>query len=404
MQNFLLVGTGSSLNRGCEAIVRGTVEILSKHYSHAQFILSPFLRKMSDALKMETNERIEQRIPRSPYIDRFSMSWWKYRILLRAFPELLVRYKYGVQLEAMKESDCALQIGGDNYSLEYGIPNAFIQLDKALHSTGKPLILWGASVGPFTKNPEVEKMMKEHLARFSLICARESETVSYLSSIGIEKNVRLVADPAFLMQPEKPHLTDELLNFIGERPLGLNLSPLVGRYKTGNQKGQWVKEAAVCIESLIDSDTAPILLVPHAMDELNNDYEFMVEAVKNGPGWSDRLRILPPNLIAPEYKWCISKLRAFIGARTHSTIAALSSCIPTISIGYSMKARGINKDTYGYLDWLISISELTQDALLTKVKELLSSEQSIRSELEKKVPEIKSRALSAGDYLAEFLG
>lgn len=37
----------------------------------------------------------------------------------------------------------------------------------------------------------------------------------------------------------------------------------------------------------------------------------------------------------------------FIGARTHATIAAYSSCVPTLVVGYSIKARGIAKDLFG---------------------------------------------------------
>ena len=40
----------------------------------------------------------------------------------------------------------------------------------------------------------------------------------------------------------------------------------------------------------------------------------------------------------------ISNCHYFMGARTHSTIAALSSYVPTISIAYSIKAFGINEE------------------------------------------------------------
>lgn len=37
----------------------------------------------------------------------------------------------------------------------------------------------------------------------------------------------------------------------------------------------------------------------------------------------------------------------FIGARTHATIAAYSSLVPTLVVGYSVKARGIARDLFG---------------------------------------------------------
>ncbi len=40
-------------------------------------------------------------------------------------------------------------------------------------------------------------------------------------------------------------------------------------------------------------------------------------------------------------------LRDVYRARTHATIAAYSSCVPTLVVGYSIKARGIAKDLFG---------------------------------------------------------
>ena len=43
----------------------------------------------------------------------------------------------------------------------------------------------------------------------------------------------------------------------------------------------------------------------------------------------------------------ISKCRFFVVARTHATIAAYSTGVPTIVISYSVKSRGIARDLFG---------------------------------------------------------
>ena len=50
---------------------------------------------------------------------------------------------------------------------------------------------------------------------------------------------------------------------------------------------------------------------------------------------------------APELKWVISKCRYFIGARTHAVIAAYSTGVPAIALGYSIKSKGIARDLFG---------------------------------------------------------
>ena len=64
MKKFLLIGTGGYSNRGCEAIIRGTVEILSKRFPHSKFILSPFSKTVQNDSRGESDTRIEYMIPR----------------------------------------------------------------------------------------------------------------------------------------------------------------------------------------------------------------------------------------------------------------------------------------------------------------------------------------------------
>ena len=60
-----------------------------------------------------------------------------------------------------------------------------------------------------------------------------------------------------------------------------------------------------------------------------------------------------------ELKGYISQCRFFIGARTHATIAAYSSCIPTLVMGYSVKSRGIAKDLFNdYAHFVVPVQDL----------------------------------------------
>jgi len=50
-----------------------------------------------------------------------------------------------------------------------------------------------------------------------LLSARESVTINYFKSIGVNENVYLVADPAFLMDPVKPEEIEEDLPLMRSR-------------------------------------------------------------------------------------------------------------------------------------------------------------------------------------------
>ena len=56
---------------------------------------------------------------------------------------------------------------------------------------------------------------------------------------------------------------------------------------------------------------------------------------------------LSASLGAREIKSSIGRMHLLITARTHASIAGYSMCVPTLVIGYSVKAKGIAKDLFG---------------------------------------------------------
>ncbi len=117
----------------------------------------------------------------------------------------------------------------------------------------------------------------------------------------------------------------------------------------------------------------------------------------------EKIILLPPIYNASETKWIISKMRLFAGARTHSTIAALSSYVPTLSFAYSIKAKGINKDVFGHEDYCLNPEKLTPETVVEKIESMLEKEKEIRSELKAAIPKIKDEALLAGETLMKII-
>ncbi len=99
----------------------------------------------------------------------------------------------------------------------------------------------------------------------------------------------------------------------------------------------------------------------------------------------------------------ISQCRFFIGARTHSTIAAISSGVPTITIAYSQKARGINRDIFGNEQYILETPLVSKESLLKKLKILQNDETSIRTFLRDKHPEMIRGAQRNVEALADLL-
>jgi polysaccharide pyruvyl transferase WcaK-like protein len=98
-------------------------------------------------------------------------------------------------------------------------------------------------------------------------------------------------------------------------------------------------------------------------------------------------------------------MRFFIGARTHATIAAYSTLVPTMVLGYSVKSKGIAKDIFGEERLVLNLAEISDSAkLVTKFEEMKRDESKLRELLAIRIPEIKKMSHKAVDYLFELLG
>jgi polysaccharide pyruvyl transferase WcaK-like protein len=95
---------------------------------------------------------------------------------------------------------------------------------------------------------------------------------------------------------------------------------------------------------------------------------------------------------AAELKYLIGLCDVFVGERTHATIAALSSFIPTLSISYSVKSHGINRDLFGHENYVVAARTMTADQLWLHIQELLNDRERIRETLRREIPAVQQRA------------
>jgi len=177
----------------------------------------------------------------------------------------------------------------------------------------------------------------------------------------------LIADPAFNLQKEKVDLNPFWPEAGANGILGLNVSPLIERYKKAGQS--LADEIFKFIHRVVVEKGVGVLLIPHvsAIDgkDSKSDYGYMSRLISRCSDLGNRIRIVPDCYNAAQLKYIIGNLRYFIGARTHATIAAMSSEIPTVSIAYSVKAQGINRDLFGCDDMVIPTPELSSKSLMS---------------------------------------
>ncbi len=382
MKYFLFNHAGSR-NHGCEALVRGTVNIIENSDRNAAFVLSS-LDTGADA----DIERIETKPAR--------MRKLSFTEKIIAALDLKINKSEEYALEKMcspivldaEECDICLSVGGDTYC--YGDNHATQVLTRELKKSGKKTVLWGVSIG----EEDLTEEKLESLRDFDAIFAREPITYKLLSEKNANDKIFLFSDPAFCMERADVELVE---GFTKKNTLGFNISPLVAK------KNPKVKEIAEdFIEFIFENTTMKVLLIPHVVEKDNNDYDFMKPIFEKFRD-TGRIAILPPTLGAREYKGYIAHTRFFIGARTHATIAAYSSGVPTIALGYSVKARGIARDIFGEEKYVLDFNSVTDAAPLKKeFLAMVENEDEIRRELMTSIPLRMRSAMEAGEMLRKI--
>jgi len=413
-RNMLLVGNGTYENRGCEAIVRGTMKILRRSfgnnttaelgvYDSVEAVERQRAGENDDGLK---SFRLESQGARGT-------STW---LMDNANRRLGTNFA-GVHLPLKKRSCfsiAALEIGGDNYTLDYGLPMCFLQMDRYLMSRDLPVILWGASVGPFDEDKSFEPIILDHLRSLTAIFVRESASKTYLEEKGVHNNVHLMADPAFVMDAV-PVSEDELGFVLPENALGINISPMIAKQFLKIEKPIWeltdtdlqpfVIYCAELVTTVSNVFNLPILLVPHVSSKLvgNDDVSFLSKVFLQLPSVVRKnVRLISTALNAGQLKYVIGKCFIFCGARTHSTIAAISSGVPTLSFSYSIKAEGINMDVFDTLDYCIDPSEQDIETIINRLHILIDNNDSVRRALAIRNVILKEQAYKAGETLASI--
>jgi len=398
--DFLFVGNGSYLNRGCEAIVRGTVKILRHAFNEPKFVNANFDMTNPPFKPKEGDSGIIHKPVVLP--KKWSPKWVFGQVLKRTNEDLANSFYFSAIKNALTESTAVLSVGGDNYSLDYGMPWLFINLDRYVLKHNKPLIIWGASVGHFDSEPDFAGIMHRHLKEeVSAIFVREEKSLEYLEKYGIMKNVYLMSDPAFSMEPE-PVQPEQIGFDLPKEAIGLNLSPLMIRYIGDRKREILVKITLELLADLRKTTERPIVLVSHVTSPHSNDHGLLDEIYKKLTSKND-IYLLPDSLNSAQTKWIISKLACLIASRTHATIAAFSTCVPTVSLAYSVKAYGLNEMLFGHTRFVVRPEDFYPERILKKVKMVLRQESQIRKTLEFTMPGIQNLALDAGIQLRKVL-
>ena len=379
MKKFMIILNAVYYNRGSEALARSIAAICRRKYPDCDITL------VSSEVDFENSKKIsgiDHNTRRYVYTSKYSLVnlravFCRY-VLKNVEKATYIRCKKVI--DQAREMECVIVVGGDNYDQSYGLFYILHSLNLTLHATNvKRMVLYDCSL----EEKDINEDIRKDIRLFDVVSVRESLTYENFKKF-TDSNLYYYPDPAFIMQKEKVELPAGWKN---GHMVGINVSDLVASGKYGVTEEQILKAYKQMINYILKNTDNHIVLIPHVMN--GADLSVLRKLYTEFKDTNHISLIENEELTAPQLKYIISCCRFLITARTHASIAAYSSCVPTLVLGYSIKSIGIATDIFGeFENYVVPVHTLKNELVLADgVKWLIENEESIRTRLEEFMPQ-----------------
>ena len=382
---YVMYPHGGSGNHGCEAIVRSSVKLIGKE-------VALFSNNVNEDIKAGLNDACAIDVAEQPIVQRgfsYLKALFESKVLgnKNAFDELVFQHI----IDKAKESDYFLSIGGDNYC--YDTPEFIYFVNRMVDEAKVKRILWGASVEP----DAIDERMLQDLRGYYKIWARESLTYEALLAKGLTQTF-LLPDPAFVLDRKDLPLPD---GFVEGNTVGINVSPMIIGYE--KSQGMALQNYVNLVRYIVDETDMQVALIPHVVWSHNDDRKPLTQLYDMFKDTGRVVMIEDHN--AMELKGYIARCRFMVVARTHASIAAYSTQVPTLVVGYSVKARGIAKDIFGTEEnYVLPVQSLTHENELVKgFQWMMDHEADIKTYYAEMMPDYIESVYKVRDLLKKWL-
>lgn len=387
---YVLFEHAGAGNHGCEAIVRSTVNMLGDNEYYLQ------TNNVKEDIEFGLSSIARPIVLKNKTISPKSVKGIGMRIQSRLNPNINYDARESMirNHELLIKDSIALSVGGDNYCYA-GIIHSMRDKLNTFELKKIPVVLWGCSVD----RDYLDEATIEDLKKYALITVRESLSAEVLQEIGIKKATVLCVDPAFTLPREAVSWNNHILDL--QNVIGINISDFMKYYNA--YPNATYNNFYNLMRHILKITDNYIALIPHVRQTGNDD----LEPIKKIAGElnNERILIVDQSYNCMQLKDIIARCRLFIGCRTHSTIAAYSSGVPTMVVGYSIKARGICNDIFGREDGLlVDVRNFeSDDDLIYMFDGFLEQETEIKSLLERTMPQYCQKAYNASKALGTVI-
>ena len=232
------------------------------------------------------------------------------------------------------------------------------------------MVLWGWTPGP----EGVSRRLARELSLFHAVIVSDGGSLETLRAAGIEKNLRLGPDPAFLVERQiRP-----LRGAFRQDTVGLCFSPAACRFEAAD--GLLYRSYCHLIRWILDNTPWQIALIPYCVKPCCND-EMLQTVLQRQFEREDRI-LRREDGCSRVLRGDLSMCRCCVG--TAGVLAAWSCGVPGLCVGASSRAQGLARILFGsWQETVASAGSLKDEADLTRYFcDFLKREDLLRRKLE----------------------
>ena len=308
--------------------------------------------------------------------------------------------------EALADAvDAAVDVSGFLFSDQRGTTGKrLVPLIEVFRRRGTPFVLLPQAWGPFEK-PAVRDLAERAVGAADLAFARDDISYKHLSAL-VDGRVELAPDIAFLFRaaPDGPERMREL-GLDPERPIAA-IAPNMRVYERTGGEGEanlYGRALARVGRSLL-AEGAQVLLVPHEIlppSDGGHDDRYLCRLVADAldaPG----VAAVTDDRPAGDLKALIGVCELMVGSRFHALVAALSSGVPSVAVGWAHKYPELLRE-FGLEGSVFDHNTLTAEALEAAVLDMWRRRGLVRESIAATLPDVKGRAATVFDRTRDAL-
>jgi polysaccharide pyruvyl transferase CsaB len=273
----------------------------------------------------------------------------------------------------------------------------FLREVQIAHELGVPVMVYAISAGPLD-DPANYALIRECLNKAAIVTLRDRQARHLLEEIGVHRDMRVTADPAFLLPPDplpKDMLKREGLE--GDEPLvGMSVREPGGAAPDLKEDNYHALLANVA-DYVVERFGARVVFVPmeRAVQDMQHSHAVVARMLR-----PQHAVILKGDYSAGQILALMKHFRFALGMRLHFLIFAIKCGVPFVALPYASKVHGLLEQLH--ID-MPPLELVNAGRLIAYVDRLWDRQRDLKAVLRQALPELTARARSTHDMAVQFL-